>query len=161
MLTELQQKLVDALRSGRYAQAQHRLCVVDGSHLSYCCLGLASSLIPGIQQRRTLDAPHRRTIITFDGSTAMLPGSVAEAYGFRSVSGGFMLPRGDDFIYFTMRRDMSAMDENAERDRIDGLDCLVRCNDNGYSFSQIADIIERFPQYIFKQPGEPGAPPPC
>lgn len=45
MLSKLQKKWVKALRSGKYKQAKEALVKGRGSSCSYCCLGVACSIM--------------------------------------------------------------------------------------------------------------------
>ncbi len=114
MNAEWKAKWVEALRSGNYQQAQHRLkkiVIVDGQPaMGLCCLGVLCEVYdPSI----LADAPDITGVVypkTGGGNGMFLPSQVADA------------------------ADIGQKEQEA----------LVCCNDSwGWSFSQIADHIEK------------------
>ena len=126
------QKLVDALRSGKYKQTKHALHTVadDG----YCCLGVACDVyeketgktLTRSEQTMTIGPNNGRSrrVTTFDGEPFSLPQEVQDFYNFRTDCGSFKKPI-----------------ENAY-----SLDML---NDAGENFDTIADFIESKPEGLF------------
>lgn len=114
---------VQALRSGGYKQGRAALCRVyaDGSK-AYCCLGVLCDLYQKNQTKNkkkklSVKAEVTGSFIIFNGNGGVLPNAVKNWAGMSSFDGQ---------IY-------ASYDPN-----------LVRMNDNGKTFIQIADHIERF-----------------
>ncbi len=106
-------KLVEALRSGKYEQGQNCLRSYDNK---YCCLGVAYDLA-GVEWKLTNSETNYAVIFPdADEDTALVNSpTVREMYGFRSAFGN--LP----FLVYA----------------------LTSMNDNGTSFKEIADEIEK------------------
>lgn len=121
------QKLLDALRSGEFTQAQGQLRRGDG----HCCLGVACEVYKRETGNGTwthLDDEPRFVASDHadDWSAHLLPPTVKEWYGFSSEAGRFE----DAVAYFT---------------------CLTDLNDcGGLSFEDIADVIESAPGGLFE-----------
>lgn len=115
-------KWIEALRSGKYNQTQSRLHDNDG----YCCLGVACDLYnkenPGIlhvEEMKLIDGFKTR----YNGLSTVLPDQVTVWLGLAQCDGDYK--------------------ESGQRMS------LVEKNDNGYTFAQIADIIESEPEGLF------------
>lgn len=106
-----------ALRSGEYKQTRGRLVQADESGLSFCCLGVACDVFrqaePGAGVKIVPDP-------------LLMPRGSAIVQGLARF-GGTNLP-GDVNEYFGLTRQ--------ERT------ALADCNDIGYKFTEIADLIE-------------------
>lgn len=119
-------ELVAALRSGKYAQTTGRLKDIDGG---YCCLGVAcdiSKVGKWASENETIAGTYY-----LDCDTD-LPLKVREYFGFHSASG----------LIANLTEDIEIIDEDDEDNIIVG-DNLIDLNDNGATFNQIADIIEK------------------
>lgn len=125
MLNPNAQKWVDALRSGKYEQVQHSLSW-DGR---YCCLGVACEL--AIKDGVSLVVEESEKGISsskiYSGEENILPCAVVAWLGLQSPDGAYLCSKGEDHILTT----------------------LTTKNDNGASFSEIADIIESEPEGLF------------
>jgi hypothetical protein len=77
-----QQKLVDALRSGKYKQGNRRLR--DGD--CFCCLGVACDISGLSEWRQVLQ------YTCYVENPAFLPPCVMNHYGFYTIGGGFQEP---------------------------------------------------------------------
>lgn len=110
------QRWVKALRSGKYRQAKGVLRSPDND-VSYCCLGVACDLID----------PNKWTKHAKEGDGALR----AFAWGRRG--------RDSDYDDFSLpghkAREVIGMDDEA-------IAALAELNDEGYSFTDIADAIE-------------------
>ena len=118
MLNEMEQKLVAALRSGKYTQTDGQLRKSDTNQ--YCCLGVACD-ISGLGQWDDKDADVFVTTEDDDRYTseAVLPPKVLKALGWSSDS-GILTVKGRDSLPPT----------------------LTELNDEyGVTFAQIADLI--------------------
>lgn len=123
MNPEVKQKWIDALRSGKYEQGSEKLRSVSG----YCCLGVLCDLYA---QEHNVEWEFRGNEETnlqpqgywyFDKESEFLPESVMNwAKLFRNP----MLRIEDDDEMFEVNEEVSTL------------------NDEGYSFSTIADLIE-------------------
>lgn len=114
MKAEIKQKWITALRSGEYKQGKRRL--KDGD--SYCCLGVLCDLYGkefNVSFENTLERGEE-----FLGKINFLPTVVGIWSGIADISGVY-----EENIYHPNRRMLS----------ID--------NDNGKTFTEIADIIEK------------------
>lgn len=128
MKTEIKQKWVDALRSGKYEQGSEKL----RSHQGYCCLGVLCDLYS--QEQNTEWDFHgayeeENTPMDywyFDGESEFLPESVREWAGFSVAS-----PQVK--VYVT---------DDDEDDWFYNED-IANLNDNGYTFNALADLIEQ------------------
>lgn len=113
-------KWIEALRSGKYIQGQGALTRLRLDKLDLdCCLGVVCKLVGGPKEVMGdvvfYGSSHE------DGSYTNLPLNVVHALGMRSYSGVFA------------------------QDNYGGLGVsLTGCNDSGFTFSQIADIIDYF-----------------
>ncbi|SRR6266496_2435950 len=130
MKQDVKELWVNALRSGEYEQARRKLSV-DGK---YCCLGVLCDLaskngVPlDVEERNYLDpnAPTveeaNKTLKAFDGESTVLPSSVI---GWARLSDEEYNPQ-------------------VLKEYYDGSEelCLAALNDTGFTFDQIADIIE-------------------
>lgn len=119
VLTEGERKLVAALRSGNYAQGRYTLRqhagggVGEGGYRdSFCCLGVACDAFDPTLWTGTMYQ------FGSEALTSMPPKQVQDWLGWRTVGGRLKFSARDGYVY-----------------TLDGL------NDDGFSFSQIADII--------------------
>lgn len=115
---EEEKKLVDALRSGKYVQAQNRLKEVGIDYNKYCCLGVACD-ISGIGHWDTLDY----YVVGYESNEFYLPDDV-------QVNLGWSTNRGQLSFYCK------------PNDRGKILFNIADLNDSGFTFDQIADVIE-------------------
>ena len=126
------QKLVDALRSGKYKQTQHTLArVVDGKIDCYCCLGVACEVF--IENGNHLDRRQRNNKVEYGGRAVLLPVPVMIWLGFQFADGLC------EYEYVSQRGGKSRMETS-----------LADLNDDhGKTFSELADIIESNPKGLF------------
>lgn len=110
---------VAALRSGKYKQGFNRLVTRDGE---YCCLGVKCE----IDDRVVLDKDHREYLFNNDASSTVLPWAYAKEVLGIDRDGKF-------YIYF-----------NAFGKQWTQPHTLINLNDDGFTFNQIADVIEYF-----------------
>lgn len=122
MDTTIKADWVDALRSGRYSQGQ--VMLNNKQQGTFCCLGVLCEMAveAGVIERDpdTVTFPSQSATyygVKRDYSSSFLPEAVQEWAGINSVG---------EFINDTGSRDS-----------------LVDHNDNGKTFRQIADIIEK------------------
>lgn len=124
--TERVKLVVDALRGDEYEQGTHALVNVDGGDREYCCLGVMCDIalkngISGLAER---DGESQIGYVTNGDFThaeySLLPLAVMQWYGFDSVGPAVNVP-GNEGLY-------------SEE--------LAVLNDSGWSFSDIADVIE-------------------
>lgn len=125
MNEDIKARWVAALRSDEYEQGKDWLCK-DGK---YCCLGVLSDLAV---KDGVIDAPEATTwdeaALNFDGEPALLPEAVAEWAGimrFDEHYDGVVVPAEDPIVPFG--------DEEKT---------LAELNDEGKTFSELADLIE-------------------
>lgn len=105
-LNKMEQKLVDALRSGSYLQTQYRL---RGDN-TYCCLGVACD-ISGLGEWTRFD-------LGFDwdymGHSGLLPQEVADLFGWNRRQADALSNRNDDGRTFAEIADFIESEEFAE-----------------------------------------------
>ena len=123
MNPEVKQKWIGALRSGKYEQGSEKLRSVSG----YCCLGVLCDLYAQEHNTEWEFRGNEETNLqpqdywNFDEESEFLPESVMNwAKLFRNP----MLRIEDDDEMFEVNEEVSTL------------------NDEGYSFSTIADLIE-------------------
>lgn len=125
---EIVAEWIEKLRSGEFKQGQHRLRTGDPNNTKdnkYCCLGVLCELAVSAEviPPPTYDSDQFQFQYT-DDCTAYLPVDVMEWVGISSRHGTYHLEFGTR-------------------------DDLTNKNDQGASFSQIADIIESNPKGMF------------
>jgi hypothetical protein len=111
---------ITALRSGEYTQGCRALCRVVGGSKTYCCLGVLCDLYQKNQtknkKKKLIVKPETTgaSVIVFNNKSGVLPIAVQNWAGMSSFRGTFF--SGPD---------------------------LVKMNDNGKTFIEIADHIEK------------------
>lgn len=131
--------LLSDLRSGKFAQTHSRLGVrVDGED-AFCCEGVGSkraceALSLEIKVT-TLDASLNTDVWWFDGQQSLASGAVARFYGFE-VSDNSSAPGWIVWLPSLPRYAGYSQTPNWRQQLLSDL------NDNGFSFEQIADVIE-------------------
>ena len=116
---------IKALRSGKYRQGTNALCRRDGhKHLKYCCLGVLCDLAvkSGIATKGSYNEESNKASFEED-ETNFLPKVVQDWAGLKDRTGKFN--KGD------YSNDLAIL------------------NDDGKSFKEIADIIEKEPEGLF------------
>lgn len=144
MKQEIAQLWTDALRSGDYEQATGRLVEVDpanGKAIGYCCLGVLCEL--AIKAGVSVEKSEPRLCseesgdefyggISYDGNDATLPGSVMRWADITYNDGSAAKKWGEDGDYAYA----------------DFPDSLAGLNDNGMSFREIANLIEKYTEVL-------------
>jgi len=130
MRKDIADRLIAALRSGEYKQGQGRLCraIADGSR-SFCCLGVLTDLAVKegvLPDGKWVELDLYALRYGKCAASAYLPSEVQEWSGMQSIAGN--LPKA----VHVWRDDSGEM-----------LTSLDGFNDAGYTFDQIADIIEK------------------
>ena len=119
--TELQEKWLQALESGKYEQTQCELCL-NGK---YCCLGVATHVFDPDHQALKDNGWYPNPDHGVDKTA---PKDVVEALKLNSKAGNFS-------------------DDNA----LGGYESLVDLNDDGdLTFKQIAEFIRDNPELVFQ-----------
>lgn len=121
------QKWVKALRSGMFPQGKKALS--PGG--TYCCLGVACVL--AVMEGVIPPPQDKNNKLAFDGNTEYLPNSVRNWLGLTNYTGEFYNTEILDSL--TGKKIVSS---------------LAGLNDQGCSFSAIADVIESQPEGLFK-----------
>lgn len=132
MKTEVKRRWIEALRSGEYGQVKATLAVIneDGSPIGYCCLGVLCDLV-GEEAGAPSTIENGR--IKWGMAADMPPPSIREYAG---------LPEFSTYDYsFSLDYDPRDTDPYDARGYRVGL-FLPELNDEGFTFDQIADIIE-------------------
>ncbi len=111
--------LVEALRSGEYKQGTGRLSRDQNGVRQYCCLGVACMVYQKHVGDLKIDTDG--PVHSYDTDVHGLPEKVQEWYGFDTRCG--RLKETARIAY--------------------GYNSLLLLNDSGYSFREIADVIEQ------------------
>lgn len=131
MKQDTKQLWISALRSDEYKQGKQRLAKFGQGKTTgvvrHCCLGVLCEVLPYVERIQTGAQIVYVTTRTEEESTTVLPYTVAEREEFDRVSPWIDYPGKDEF-------------GNSMTFRIS----LVELNDSGFTFNQIADMIERF-----------------
>ena len=128
MNTQIKQKWIDALRSGKYEQGSEKLRTVTG----YCCLGVLCDLYSQDHNTQWDFRGNEETNLQpmdywyFGDQSEFLPESVMNWAELKTHNP-------------TVRVDV---EDNEDEDNWSYTDHLSDVNDSGYNFSQIANIIE-------------------
>ena len=132
-MNENAQKWVQALRSGKYTQGKSRLAYHNTEgHLYYCCLGVACDLAvkEGLPIRvKSVNLCNGAKAFVYDDNRSTLPDTVLHWLGLRTVTGVFGPPKGEHLFVPPS---------------------LTNLNDDGISFTEIADFIESKPEGLFE-----------
>lgn len=137
---------VEALRSGEYRQGTGVLCVIDSKGVAHhCCLGVLCEL-----HKDAIDI-RKATTSPFAVQNKYGPGSYVLMYGLTTID----LPQNvrtwaglrDDNPRFS--HDAEVSKEFAKRvynlsEKEADYTSLALLNDKGYTFAEIADIIEKY-----------------
>lgn len=129
MNPEVKQKWIDALRSGNYEQGSEKLRTVNG----YCCLGVLCDIYAQENNTQWKFSGNEETNLQpmdywyFLDQSEFLPQSVMNWAGLGTHNPSVR-------VYC---EDSDGEDERYYNDEI------ANVNDSGYSFSQIADIIQQ------------------
>jgi hypothetical protein len=128
MNPEIKQKWVDALRSGEYSQSDGKL----RSHQGFCCLGVLCDLYSqepltkGWKFKEAFEEENTQAkdYWYFDGESEFLPESVKEwaGLGFNNPQVKVELEEDEEALFY--------------------FDEIANLNDAGYTFPQLANIIE-------------------
>jgi len=114
MKTEIADKWIAALLSGEYKQAKGKLYDGEG----YCCLGVLCKVLGGEFIKEDSYVNHIKDIWRCEHESEILPLSIKEKAGMASLSGEYNYDRSFDAQ-------------------------LTRDNDDGKTFEEIADIIDK------------------
>lgn len=106
---------IEALRSGNYKQGKNRLCTLTADDPYYCCLGVAYEIFKDQFGIETIDY---HSVRRYDGEAAYIKHRVLQNALGIAQNGQFQEP-------------------------IHGRYSLVSLNDDGFTFEEIADIIEK------------------
>lgn len=134
MSPELKAKWVKALRSGEFEQARSKLHrKIDGQD-SYCCIGVLCTLVPGLNVTRSLpiyyEGSDRAFTVKYNDENSFIPIAVATAIFPKEIYTNDMqfdiaYSKPDDPYFENHRRDY----------------WITQLNDGGFTFAQIADLI--------------------
>lgn len=116
MNTEVKEKWISALRSGKYKQGIRSLRTEHG----YCCLGVLCDLYSQEHNKEW----RFQDVWSFYDSLCFLPPDVEQWAGLNSSNPSVKIPVDDENKYFYHEP-------------------LSDLNDSGYSFEQISNIIEQ------------------
>lgn len=133
MTEELKAQWIAALRSGEYNQTRSALKNNEG----FCCLGVLCDVIDNTRwadDNQTNGYNFELGDTRFSFNTAVIPSEAAKPLALNK-----MLVTIDDNIIDPDQIDLEV--DSHDTTRLD--DYLITLNDNGKSFSEIADIIEK------------------
>jgi len=150
-----QQAWVASLRSGDNPQGRGLLCCFSEKDKEYffCCLGIACEVLLTNEIKLPFGMRKHKDEIscnyfwygdesTEDDDFALtLPIEAVEVFCFYGSEGTIMSSQLN-------KRDRTALDKALEGNRMSSLAGL---NDTGWTFEQIADLVERFPKAFFSK----------
>jgi hypothetical protein len=148
MDTKIKAEWVAALRSGEYRKGVGRLARIDldDGVTSYCCLGVLCEISPAVEQVMPEFSdgtrPRYQSLVDpEDSDSALLPSAVLAWSGLESWTGGILGLEKNNPEFFIG----SVPDENGNPSEESlGYFSLAGLNDDGFTFDQIADVIEYF-----------------
>jgi hypothetical protein len=121
-ILENRRKWIEALRSGKFKQCKQVLRKQNGSHISFCCLGVATE-ISGLC---TVDGNFYLDETEALSYSALLPPCVQDWLNITTIEGRYI-------------------------DKDGSANFLTVNNDSGKSFDEIADIIESNPKGLWRE----------
>lgn len=133
MLTDIQERWLQALESGNYRQGTGYLkkwdrCNGSGEkESSYCCLGVACEIFQE-ETNTKQEASDSGIEFLFNDMRSMMPASVMEYLGLRTAFGNL----------------------EEKRNCVNYNDSLAEMNDKGVQFKEIAAYIRANPEKVFK-----------
>lgn len=138
MKNEIKQQWLAALRGGTYSQARSCLHKND----EFCCLGVLCDLVA---PDKWIPAHGGTSVFGFDVGAGdierlTLPGFVMGACGFPNGSPTIDVPKDNPMWTRLQARDAHGYTSNFKEGKIS----LAALNDYGFSFAEIADLIEAF-----------------
>ncbi len=140
-LTEAQTLWVQSLRSGHYGQATNVLECVDTG--SFCCLGVACQLFAPenrqVRGNRIFYGTYDPELEIDEIDDTEAPKSVQHRLGLRAADGALATEHLPEDLVAEMRKTFP-----------NGQISLAGLNDLGWTFEQIADLVETHPQAVFK-----------
>lgn len=115
---------IEALLSGNYKQGRGHLHSIAGKEHQFCCLGVLTHIAvnSGIDLENQRWTEDNETIVSYDGQDEFLPSDVMRWAGIRTDNGAF---RYED--------EMGQVDTS-----------LVELNDQGVSFVELAEYIDKY-----------------
>lgn len=142
MNTAVVEAWIEELRSGRREQATGALCHIDeNGKQSFCCLGVVTDMYAAqigiskeISTAHHLNFSDPQVRYGEHGENAVLPVEMIDFLG---------LPHNQRNPSF----DLPLTSEQIEQAEVDGMPyiiCLAELNDDGFTFEQIADVIQYF-----------------
>lgn len=134
VLGKMQRKWVDALRSGTYKQGRYSLSRQNGDVMSYDVMGVLCEVLERpFKMINTERGATKKVYLNDAGEYTcrhIIPEAVAEAVGLRDRDGAFTPAIVKDGSTFCT---------------------LMGANDRGYSFSELADLIEERHKSLFAE----------
>lgn len=144
MNTEVKAKLLTALRSGEYSQTRHTLCSIEDGKSSFCCLGVATDIFLKEIGEEWVKYEEWGNVIGYANSDKYLPEPVREWADMTASNPKIQihLPLMTETLYYDSgeRNDCIRADWNGNLFYLDL--SLAGLNDSGFTFEQIADVIE-------------------
>lgn len=139
---EIKQQWVEALRSGEYKQGKGALRLIGKEQDSFCCLGVLCDK-SNVGEWRVRENSYK-AYRYYDNT---------ERYGFGNPPTGVITSaledNAEDFLISNLKDPEGFMKavrryEPACEPSFRVFGCLVTMNDNGVSFTEIADVIEQY-----------------
>lgn len=138
---EVKQLWVKELRSGKYGQAIGRL---KGKGNTYCCLGVLCEISPVKENvESACDCCNDNLITYWDEESGVLPFAVREWAGTGTDRDIRMALNSDDIKRLTDKYGTNAFVTVCDSDDVEVV-YGSSLNDAGVSFSDIADLIEKY-----------------
>jgi len=145
MDAKVKHRWINALRGGKYKQAQKALCVVNpkNEEKGFCCLGVLCDLYRTSKANTDktkwkplfLSNPARQGA-SFGGEIGILPEFVKDWAGLDETDPSITI---SDSIWKKFQKKFQRLEEQREPGETYG---FADANDEGFTFKQIADMIE-------------------
>lgn len=131
-------------------QGERRLCIMPEEGIYYmCCLGVGADMVPSVV-RESYGDPETGETLSYDGVSTLAPRSFIEWLGLDFTADSSRDDEGYDlYVDWPEGLDYSTRGEGSMDDYqpyfIDtNTGSLAALNDSGFTFKQIADIIDYF-----------------
>ena len=158
-LGPMQKKWVDALKSGKYKQTTKRLTLQRNNELKHCCLGVVCDINKNLLSIAKFRVNVNCYGISYDADIMEVPNELKEKLKLFGRDGCFAVENLEESeqkellqyiqtIYCKNRRFESLIDFRDKKE----VDSLIDLNDKcKFTFKQIAYVVEKWPQIIFKK----------
>lgn len=135
------------LKSGLFNQTTGVLCRFRKQEYSFCCLGIACEV--AIENGKNIELGEHRGVFNYNNVEQVLPEEVRDLFLFEETGGSFNDTFSDDVLdelerFGSFEKEVHWIYWETKYESLAELNDIAK-----YSFEQIAEFVELFPQYIF------------